>query len=116
MLIFNLKIIYSYYREESKPGSDLDEPWIMTVKGINFNNSNKQGAAIMAGDEAILSSSLYKHNGSNNSLTRDANLNHYKVNQVSRAFHIRKPVLKLIPINYYYSLTNRSLDQLQQHL
>lgn len=72
-------------REESKPDSDLDEPWIMTVKGINFNNSNKQGAAIMTGDESILSAlstSPYKHNGSNNSLTRDANLNHYKVNQV----------------------------------
>lgn len=102
MLIFNLKIIYFYYREESKPGSDLDEPWIMTVKGINFGNSNKQGAAIMAGDEAILSSSLYKHNGLNNSLTRDANLNHYKVNRVSRAFHIRTPVFEIISnkINY----------------
>lgn len=69
------------YREESKPDSDLDEPWIMTVKGNNFNN--KQGAAIMGGDEAILSTSPYKHNGSSNSLTRDSNLNHYKVNQVS---------------------------------
>lgn len=70
-------------REESKPDSDLDEPWIMTVKGNNFNNSNKQGAAILSGEEPILSTSPYKHNGSSNSLTRDSNLNHYKVNQVS---------------------------------
>lgn len=54
----------------------------MTVKGINFNNSNKQSAAILASDESILSSSPYKHNGSNNSLNRDSNLNHYKINQV----------------------------------
>lgn len=74
---------------------------------------------MMAGDHAILSTSLYKHNGSNNSLTRDANLNHYKVNQVGRAFRKRKSVLfKLIPINKsnYYSLINHSLDQLQQQL
>lgn len=76
--------IFFNYREESKPDSDLDEPWIMTVKGINFNNSNKQSAAILASDESILSSSPYKHNGSNNSLNRDSNLNHYKINQVSR--------------------------------
>lgn len=54
----------------------------MTVKGINFNNSNKQSAAILASDESILSLSPYKHNGSNNSLNRDSNLNHYKINQV----------------------------------
>lgn len=54
----------------------------MTVKGINFNNSNKQGSAILANDESILSSSPYKHNSSNNTLNRDSNLNHYKVNQV----------------------------------
>lgn len=73
---------FKFYSEESKPDSDLDEPWIMTVKGINFNNLNKQGAAILAGDESILSTSPYKHNGSNNALTRDSNLNHYKLNQV----------------------------------
>lgn len=108
----------SYYREESKPGSELDEPWIMTVKGINLNNLNKQEAAIMAGNEAILSSSLYKHNGSNNSLVRDANLNHYKVNQVGHAFHRRKPVFEFISNkkNHYYSSTNHSLDQLQHRL
>lgn len=81
-------------REESKPDSDLDEPWIMTVKGNNFNNS-KQGAAILSGDEAILSTSPYKHNGSSNSLTRDSNLNHYKVNQVSNAVSMWSTLHKL---------------------
>ncbi|KAJ6647869.1 Serine/threonine-protein kinase 25 [Pseudolycoriella hygida] len=54
--------------EESKPDSDLDEPWIMTVKGMH--NFNKQ--TVLMGDE--LSTSPTKHNGS----PRDSNLNHYK--------------------------------------
>lgn len=63
----------------------------MTVKGINFNNSNKQGIAMnMIGGDSILSTSPYKHNGANNSLTRDANLNHYKVNQVQCFFISKK--------------------------
>ncbi|XP_037033968.1 serine/threonine-protein kinase svkA isoform X1 [Bradysia coprophila] len=58
--------------EESKPDSDLDEPWIMTVKGMH--NFNKQ--TVLMGEEP-LSASPNKHNGS----PRDSNLNHYKVNQ-----------------------------------
>lgn len=62
-----------YYSEESKPDSDLDEPWIMTVKGMH--NFNKQ--TVLMGEEP-LSASPTKHNGS----PRDSNLNHYKLNQV----------------------------------
>lgn len=70
--------IPNYYSEESKPDSDLDEPWIMTVKGLNFSNFTKQ-AALMS-DESIVAS--LKHNGSNNGSSRDSNLNHYKLSQV----------------------------------
>lgn len=43
--------------EESKPDSDLDEPWIMTVKGLhNFHNSIK----------AMEESAMLQQNGSNN--------------------------------------------------
>lgn len=96
-------ILYCFYSEESKPDSDLDEPWIMTVKGLNFNNFSKQGAAIMAGDESLLSTGAYKHNGSNNSPSnRDSNLNHYKSNQViqrnSTEFNVPFDEYSIIPI------------------
>lgn len=67
-----------FYREESKQEGDLDEPWIMTVKGLHINNYNKQAA--LMGEEQI--SSPIKHNGSSNGSSRDSNLNPYKLNQV----------------------------------
>lgn len=57
--------------EESKPDSDLDEPWIMTVKGLHFNNFNKNAL-----EDALVSGvgggpggggSPLKHNGTSNS-------------------------------------------------
>ncbi|XP_055592638.1 germinal center kinase 1 isoform X2 [Uranotaenia lowii] len=45
--------------EESKPDSDLDEPWIMTVKGMPFNNFNKNAMEDPLG-------SPVKHNGTSN--------------------------------------------------
>lgn len=51
----------------------------MTVKGMHFNNYNKQAA--MMGEEQI--SSPIKHNGASNGPTsRDSNLNNYKLSQV----------------------------------
>lgn len=48
--------------EESKPDSDLDEPWIMTVKGLhNFHNNMK------AMEESVLIREQQQQmNGSNN--------------------------------------------------
>lgn len=64
------------FSEESKPDSDVDEPWNMTVKGIN--SYSKQQQQLLLEDPMLL-----KHNGPNNlTASRDANLNHYKVNQV----------------------------------
>nr|CAI5820395.1 unnamed protein product [Callosobruchus analis] len=65
--------------EEPKQDGDLDDPWIMTVKGnmklpleaqpvVNYKNSSK----IQNGSSALLSKSPPK----------DSNLNHYKVNIV----------------------------------
>ena len=51
----------------------------MTVKGLHYNNFNKQNSSI---DESL--NPLLKHNGTNNSPSRDLNLNHYKSNQSSR--------------------------------
>ncbi|XP_055713796.1 serine/threonine-protein kinase svkA isoform X2 [Phlebotomus papatasi] len=64
--------------EESKPDSDLDEPWIMTVKGLhNYNNFKGPPPALV---EDTVSVPLI-HNGANNSPSRDSNLNLYKLNQ-----------------------------------
>ncbi|XP_059618900.1 serine/threonine-protein kinase svkA isoform X2 [Phlebotomus argentipes] len=64
--------------EESKPDSDLDEPWIMTVKGLhNYNNFKSPPPALV---EDTVSVPLI-HNGANNSPSRDSNLNLYKLNQ-----------------------------------
>lgn len=87
----NASVSNGTYSEESKPDSDLDEPWIMTVKGMHFNNFTKQGAAITSGDDSQLSTSPYKHNGSsNNSSNRDSNSNHYKSNQVRTIYYINR--------------------------
>ncbi|GAB0100927.1 germinal center kinase 1 [Sergentomyia squamirostris] len=65
--------------EESKPDSDLDEPWIMTVKGLhNYNNFKGPPPAVV--EESTVSVPLI-HNGANNSPSRDSNLNLYKLNQ-----------------------------------
>ena len=57
--------------EESKPDSDLDEPWIMTVKGLQANSK----PSIFSLDDGAFS------NGSSNSSSpsRDVNLNHLKI-------------------------------------
>nr|CAH7736793.1 unnamed protein product [Callosobruchus chinensis] len=68
--------------EEPKQDGDLDDPWIMTVKGnmklpleaqpvVNYKNSSK----IQNGSSALLSKSPPK----------DSNLNHYKVNISSKS-------------------------------
>lgn len=63
--------------EESKPDSDLDEPWIMTVKGLHFNNFNKNAL-----EDALVSGvggggggggSPIKHNGTSNSNANNSN-------------------------------------------
>jgi serine/threonine-protein kinase 24/25/MST4 len=69
-------VIFLHFREESKPDSDLDEPWIMTVKGLNHHNFKNQS---MMNDD-IMGSPIKQHNGSNNGSARDLNLNHYKIN------------------------------------
>ncbi|XP_035783593.1 germinal center kinase 1-like isoform X2 [Anopheles albimanus] len=65
--------------EDSKQDSDLDEPWIMTVKGMNFNNFNKNVMEDPLG-------SPVKHNGTSNigvssNRDRDYNLNQQKSSQ-----------------------------------
>lgn len=89
--------------EDSKQDSDMDEPWIMTVKGLHFNNVSSKSATALSGntqlddgDKIMMMSVANKHhNGSSSILqpslqqqntiggsgqsTRDANLNHYKV-------------------------------------
>lgn len=66
----------------------MDDPWIMTVKGIHFNHF--QSGTI---DEPPLK----QHNGgdrsdrsvlNNNGSMIDSNLNHYKLNQVINFFCI----------------------------
>ncbi|XP_063702255.1 serine/threonine-protein kinase 26 isoform X3 [Culicoides brevitarsis] len=87
--------------EESKPDSDADDPWNMTVKGLNYNNyTNKNNIAsasvtttttmssnitnnsqtVTVDDDALLMSTSPKHNGAASG-QRDSNLNHYKINQ-----------------------------------
>lgn len=67
----------------------MDEPWIMTVKGMHFNNFNKGSM-----DDAL--GSPVKHNGTSNSMMvlgnardrdrdRDYNLNQQKSSQVGVA-------------------------------
>lgn len=63
--------------EESKPDSDLDEPWIMTVKGLHFNNFNKNAL-----EDALVSGvgggggggSPIKHNGTSNANSSPNNM------------------------------------------
>uniref|UniRef100_A0A1L8DMM6 non-specific serine/threonine protein kinase n=2 Tax=Nyssomyia neivai TaxID=330878 RepID=A0A1L8DMM6_9DIPT len=63
--------------EESKPDSDLDEPWIMTVKGLhNYNNFKSPPPPLV---EDSVSVPLI-HNGANNSPSKDSNLNLFKLN------------------------------------
>jgi hypothetical protein len=61
----------NFYSEESKHDSDLEDPWIMTVKGLHVNNK----PSVFTLDEAAFS------NGSSNSSSpsRDVNLNHLKI-------------------------------------
>lgn len=58
------------FSEESKPGSDLDEPWIMTVKGLhNFHNNMK------AMEESVMmrEQQQQQQNGSNNNVYKGGN-------------------------------------------
>ena len=57
------------FREESKQDSDLDEPWIMTVKGLHFNKNafTMEGAPFNNGS------------GSSSLSPKDVNLNHLKI-------------------------------------
>lgn len=57
--------------EESKPDSDMDEPWIMTVKGLHANSK----PSLFSIDDGAFS------NGSSHSSSpsRDVNLNHLKI-------------------------------------
>lgn len=82
------KFTTNSFSEESKPDSDLDEPWIMTVKGMHFNNFNKGGSM----DDPL--GTPVKHNGTSNNMMmlgnardrdrdRDYNLNQQKSSQVS---------------------------------
>lgn len=55
-------------REESKPDSDLDEPWIMTVKGLhNFHNNMKAMEESVITNAASLA--IQQQNGSNNNIS-----------------------------------------------
>lgn len=47
--------------EESKPGSDMDEPWIMTVKGLNSLNNHRKHHQPQATASAIVSVSKMDH-------------------------------------------------------
>ncbi|XP_037913800.1 serine/threonine-protein kinase svkA isoform X3 [Hermetia illucens] len=91
--------------EESKPDSDMDEPWIMTVKGMHYNNftNNKPTAASVLDHETFGSPNKLHHNGSNvissaagqttmassppggQQPGRDTNLNHYKMTTTTTA-------------------------------
>jgi len=67
-----------FFSEESKPDSDLDDPWIMTVKGLHVNHK----PSVFSLEDGPFS------NGSSNSSSpsRDVNLNHLKiVNPVQRS-------------------------------
>lgn len=57
--------------EESKHDSDLDEPWIMTVKGLHVNSTKTSASTVFSLEEASF------NNGNN--LSRDDNLNHVKI-------------------------------------
>lgn len=61
--------LFEYFREESKQDSDLDEPWIMTVKGLHFNKNafTMEGAPFNNGS------------GSSSLSPKDVNLNHLKI-------------------------------------
>ena len=65
-------IIYFEHSEESKPDSDLDEPWIMTVKGINANAISNKPSVFTLEDKSFI-------NRSQNNCESDVNLNHLKI-------------------------------------
>lgn len=65
--------------EESKPDSDLDEPWIMTVKGMNANA--KQKPSVFTLEDTSFSSSSPNNSGSP---SRDVNLNHLSITSSSQ--------------------------------
>ena len=62
-------VFFILFREESKQDSDLDEPWIMTVKGLHFNKN------------AFTMEGVPFNNGSGSSSIspKDVNLNHLKI-------------------------------------
>lgn len=68
-------IIFCIYREESKQDSDLDEPWIMTVKGPHPIKPPSDEPANHKIPQKV-------QNGSGPPLTKsppkDSNLNHYR--------------------------------------
>ncbi|XP_055905217.1 serine/threonine-protein kinase 26 isoform X2 [Eupeodes corollae] len=103
--------------EDSKQDSDMDEPWIMTVKGLHFNNVSGKSSSASAvsanaqldeSEKLMMGMSNKHHNGSSilqpsqhsiassGQSTRDANLNHYKVSSVpqnkSTASNISAPM------------------------
>lgn len=67
-------------REESKQDSDLDEPWIMTVKGMNANANNKP--SIFTLEDTSFNSSSPNNCGSP---SRDVNLNHLSMTSSSQS-------------------------------
>lgn len=68
-------ILFCIYREESKQDSDLDEPWIMTVKGPHPIKPPSDEPANHKIPQKV-------QNGSGPPLTKsppkDSNLNHYR--------------------------------------
>lgn len=54
--------------EESKHDSDLDEPWIMTVKGLHANNK-----------PSLFETAFSNGSSNSSSPSRDVNLNHLKI-------------------------------------
>jgi len=87
MLEKEISKLFVSFSEESKPDSDLDEPWIMTVKGLNHHNFKNQSV-----NDEIIVSPVKQHNGANNGSARDLNLNHYKINnqvRYNKIFYLR---------------------------
>ena len=79
-----LLFLLSFFREESKPDSDMDEPWIMTVKGVH-------SLQIQTGSHSSEETSNHKttskvQNGlspvKSESPPKDSNLNHYRNEKV----------------------------------
>lgn len=85
---------------EDKGDNDFDEPWIMTVKGLHFNNFKQKES-----EEPLISQSI-KYNGAKTTSPRDLNLNHYKSNQVTYTFMIIK-IVQFIKILFIHSHGHR---------